>query len=224
MPEKRSTFSDLEPQELAKHLRKPNGEKGKKVGQQMNKGNKYICMNSYKVLAPSKNDVILEIGMGNGLFIKDLLVMTENLSYTGVDFSETMIQEASEINIDFVKQGIVNFKEASIENLPFKDNHFNLITTTNTLYFWPNPIENIKELLRILKPNGKLLVAYRSKSCMDQIELSKYGFDKYEKEEVENLFNTAGFQKITTETIEEPELDFDGKMFKMKGLYTTGIK
>jgi len=30
MPEKRSTFSDLESQELAKHLRKPNGEKGKK--------------------------------------------------------------------------------------------------------------------------------------------------------------------------------------------------
>jgi len=47
MPEKRSTFSDLEPQELAKHLRKPNGEK---VGQQMNKGNKYICMSSYKCI------------------------------------------------------------------------------------------------------------------------------------------------------------------------------
>ena len=59
---------------------------------------------------------------------------------------------------------------------------------------------------------------------MDQIELSKYGFEKYEKEDVESLFKTARFTQVTTKMIEEPELDFDGKMFKMKGLYTTGIK
>jgi len=209
---------------LAKQLRQPNGDSGKDVGLQMNKGNKYICLNSYKVLNPQKDNHVLEIGMGNGFFIKDLLLMSSNLSYVGVDFSETMINEASIINKGYIDSGLVEFKQASIEKLPFNDNTFDCITTTNTLYFWPQPENNAKELLRVLKPGGKLLVAYRMKNLMDKIELSKYGFEKYEIKDVETLLRTSGFKNVTTQVIDEPELDFDGKLFKMQGAYSIGIK
>ena len=108
--------------ELAKQLRKPDGDSGKDVGLQMNKGNKHICLNSYKILHPKSGDHILEIGMGNGFFVKDLLKISENLSYVGVDFSKTMVQEASIINKDYIDSGVVKFQQASIEKLPFKDN------------------------------------------------------------------------------------------------------
>lgn len=214
----------LSPKELAKHLRQPDGETGKKVGEQMNKGNKHICLNSYKVLNPTQENHILEIGMGNGLFVADLLSMADNIQYIGVDFSATMVQEASKINEDYIAIGSVKFKEASIEKLPFKDATFDAITTTNTLYFWPNPAKNIQELLRVLKPTGKLLVAYRSKKCMDQLELTNYGFEKYKTDHVEALFKNGGFTNISTKVITEPKLDFDGKEFEMKGFYTVGYK
>lgn len=59
---------------------------------------------------------------------------------------------------------------------------------------------------------------------MDQIELSNYGFEKYEVLNVENLFKEGGFNQVNTQIIDEPELEFDGKAFKMQGLYTIGVK
>ena len=224
MAEEFNTDSTLTTKELAKHLRQPDGERGKQVGLQMNKGNKYICLNSYKVLNPKNGDHVLEIGMGNGFFIKDLLGMAKDMTYVGLDFSETMIQEATLLNKDFIEKGIVSFKQASIENLPFDDNSFDSITTTNTLYFWPNPAANAKELLRVLKSGGKLLIGYRGKDCMDQLELTKYNFEKYKIEDVENLIKAAGFNKVVSEIIDEPELKFGGKVRQMKGIYTTGNK
>ena len=215
---------NLSPEELAKHLRKPDGETGKSIGLQMNKGNKHICLNTYQILNPSEGQHILEIGMGNGFFVKDLLAMNEGLMYTGVDFSPTMVEEARELNDEFIKAGVAGFKQASIEELPFPDSFFDCITTTNTLYFWPYPEENIEELLRVLKPNGKLLIAYRSKEFLNQLELAKHGFEKYESEAVEKLMNDAGLEQVSTREITEPELEYEGKKFSMDGVYTSAFK
>ena len=224
MAEKFNPDSNLSPKELAGHLRQPSGEIGIQVGIQMNKGNKHICLNSYELLNPQNGNHVLEIGMGNGFFVKNLVAMANNLKYTGVDFSATMVKEANVLNKELVDKKKVIFKEGSINKLPLEDNIFDGITTTNTLYFWPQPTNNIKELFRVLKPNGKLLIAYRSKSCMDQLELAKHGFEKYEYQEVESLLQSAGFKDISTQTISEPALEFDGKPYQMEGFFTTGIK
>lgn len=224
MIDKSNVDDELTPKELAKHLRQPDGETGKQVGLKMNKGNKHICLNSYKVLKPEDGNHVLEIGMGNGFFVKDLLKMSKNLKYTGVDFSAIMVQEAKILNRELINDGLVQFKQASIEKLPFNENSFDSITTTNTLYFWPQPIENVHALLRILKPNGKLLIAYRSKSYLDQMELTKYGFKKYNIQDAESLLWNAGFKKVSTQIIEESELDINGEIIQIDGLYTTGIK
>jgi len=224
MAEKFNSDTKLTPKELAKHLRQPDGEIGREIGVQMNKSNKHICLNSYKILNPQNENHVLEIGMGNGFFVKDLLSMSDNLKYTGVDFSSTMVKEAYLLNKKLIDEERVFLEEASIENLPFNDNSFDCISTTNTLYFWPQPINNIQELLRVLKPNGKLLIAYRSKNCMDQLELAKHGFEKYENQDVENLLRNAGLKNVLTQTIKEPELEFDGKVFQMEGIFTTGMK
>jgi len=224
MAKKFNSDTTLPPKELAKHLRQPDGEIGKEIGLQMNKSNKHICLNSYKILDPQNENHILEVGMGNGFFIKDLLNMADNLKYTGIDFSSTMVKEASLLNKTLINDKRVYLEEASIEILPFNDNSFDRISTTNTLYFWPHPVNNIQELLRVLKPNGKLLIAYRSKSCMDQLELAKHGFEKYENQAVENLLRDAGLKNVLTEIIKETALEFDGKVFQMEGIYTTGMK
>ncbi len=224
MAKKFNSDTTLTAKELAGHLRQPNGETGVQVGLQMNKSNNHICLNSYQMLNTQNGDHVLEVGMGNGFFVKNLIALANDLKYTGVDFSPTMIREAKLLNANLIANESVVFREASIEKLPFDDNIFDSITTTNTLYFWPQPENNVQELLRVLKPNGKLLIAYRSKNCMDQLELTKHGFEKYENQDVENMLNNAGFKAISTKTIKEPELEFDGKVFQMEGIFTTGIK
>ncbi len=221
---KKNNTRNLSKQELAAQLKKPEGEDGKEVGKKMNIGNKYICINSYKVLNPQTNSLILEIGMGNGLFIQEVLNLNNDLKYIGLDFSQTMIDEATKLNQKLIDEQKVSFVNGSIESLPFEDNSIDYVTSTNTIYFWPNLKENAKEIYRVLKPDGKILIGYRSKKRMNKIELTKYGFNKYTETEVENLLESTGFKKIKTETISEPDFDFDGKPIKMEGLYSTGIK
>ena len=215
---------NLSLKELANHLRQPKGEDGKKVAEQMNKSNKHICLNSYKVLNPNNDDSILEIGMANGFFVKDLMSMNNNLRYVGIDFSKTMVNEAIKLNQNLISNKKVSFIDGSLEEIPFKDNSFECITTTNTIYFWPNLGKNTEEIYRVLKPNGKLLIGYRSKELMDKIEHSKYGFNKFESNDIKKLLEKVGFRNIRTKKITEPDLDFDGKPLKILGLYTTGIK
>lgn len=223
MAEKFNT-DNLSKQEFARHLRKPSGDEGKEVGKQMNKGNQYICLNSYKVLNPKPNSVILEIGMGNGFFTNDLLSLNHNLEYIGLDFSQTMVNEAIRLNQELINSRKASFINGSIENLPFDDNSMDYVTTTNTVYFWPDLIKNASEIYRVLKPHGKILIAYRPKELMDKVEVSNYGFNKYTKDEIENLLVKTGFNQVSTKEISEPDLDFDGIPMQMIGLYSTGLK
>ncbi len=212
------------PEELAKQFRKPEGELGKQLGIDMNAGNKHITLNSYKVLEPGHSDHVLEIGMGNGLFVKDLLGISDSIQYTGADFSQVMVDESIIINSEFVNSGRACFECASIENLPFKDNCFDCIVTVNTIYFWPDPEGNAKELFRVLKSGGRIVIAYRSREFMDKLELTKYGFTRFEPSEVEQLLNGAGFNNVSSQLIIEPEFELDGIKLEMEGLFTTGKK
>ncbi len=224
MANKFNTDATLTPQILGKQLKQPEGSLGKQIGKEMNKGNRYICLNSYQVLDPKEGNRILEIGMGNGFFVSELLEMAAELRYWGVDFSAVMVEEAIIINQHFIDSGSVHIQKASIASLPYASGSFDCITTTNTLYFWPNPQEDVLELIRVLEPGGKLLVGYRSKQCMDQLELTKHGFEKYEVEAVEQLLRGAGLQQVSTQRIKEPMLEVDGTTLAMEGIFTTAVK
>jgi SAM-dependent methyltransferase len=45
-----------------------------------------------------------------------------------------------------------------VSQLPFPDNTFDLVTAIETQYYWPNLVEDMREVLRVLKPGGELIV------------------------------------------------------------------
>ena len=48
--------------------------------------------------------------------------------------------------------------QASVSRLPFADDKFDLVTAIETQYYWPNLQDDMKEILRVLKPGGRLMV------------------------------------------------------------------
>ena len=203
---------------LAQQLRKPEGNLGLEVGQRMNEGNRPMNLHTLAVLNPEPFDNILEIGMGNGLFVKNILMMDNSIHYTGCDYSELMVNESMNTNKKFVDEGRATFIRADIAEAPFPGHSFNKIFTINTLYFWQDPASTLKELKRVLAPGGNLIISVRPKHNMLQFPVTKYGFTLYAKDEIISLLEANGFTPKEITEIKEPPQEVWGQLMERETL------
>jgi ubiquinone/menaquinone biosynthesis C-methylase UbiE len=210
--------------EVARQLRKPEGEGGIMTGKKMNEGNIHINRNTIQIVGPAENDHILEIGMGNGFFVSEIVSAHPSLKYTGIDFSELMIEEAGKINEKWVKNGQVDFILAAAENTPFTPGSFNKVFTVNTIYFWENERKVLEELIRILKPGGKLIIALRPKHQMKDYPFTKYGFTMFSMEDLDLLLTSSGLCDVRFFENEEPPFEMHGEIHKMQNLIVSAVK
>jgi ubiquinone/menaquinone biosynthesis C-methylase UbiE len=105
--------------------------------------------------APSEGR-ILDIGTGPGFLLKELHELNPNLRPYGLDISESIVQIARS---NLRKLGIEpRVFHGDIQNAPFKNNFFDIVTCSNSLSYWPNPLKGINEIYRILKPDGKAVL------------------------------------------------------------------
>ncbi len=206
---------------LAAQLRKPEGQHGIEVGDFMNKGNKEINLYSIDALDVQNKDTVLEIGMGNGFFVKNIIEKADSVKYIGCDFSEDMIHQSSENNTNFIEEGIADFRLSTAESLPVNSNSIDKIMTVNTIYFWENQTQVLAEFKRVLKPNGKLIIGLRPKDELQAMPMTKYGFNMFTEEEVIDLLNENGLKTTNTLTEREPDKEFLGMTMKVSSLIVT---
>ncbi len=209
---------------LATQLRKPDGEPGKQVGKNMNESNLYINKYTIEELQVASGDKILEIGMGNGFFIKEIVFSADSVEYFGCDFSETMISEASKINKQLIANGSVHLHLAAAEALPFDNEIFDKVFTVNTIYFWEDIEATFNELKRVLKPGGKLLISIRPESSMQKYPFTNYGFRLFSSESLTDLLEQHGFTVQKSTQKPEPEQVFSDEKVVVETLIVTALK
>ena len=211
-------------QHRAAQLRKPHGEDGIKTGEMMSVGNKHVIANTLELLNAQANDRILEIGMGNGFFVNQILLKHQSITYTGCDYSELMIAEAEKLNAAWILNGRAKFIFSEASALPFADNVFTKIFTVNTIYFWDDEPKVLNELKRVLQPNGKLIIGFRPKHQTEKYPFTKYGFNLFTKEEVAQLLAANGFVVADAIEFQEPDFDMNGTRMKMESVVISATK
>ncbi|MGH8019892.1 MAG: class I SAM-dependent methyltransferase [Opitutaceae bacterium] len=97
------------------------------------------------------NAIVLDAGCGTGGLLRRLQRWRGDLALAGVDVSPLACAHAHE-------RGGFEIREGSIEELPFDDNRFDAIVTTDVLTQVESPLLALVECFRCLKPGG-LLVA-----------------------------------------------------------------
>jgi len=100
--------------------------------------------------------------------------------------------------------------------MPFTDQTFDVCFGINVVYLWENPEKELAEIMRVLKPGGMLMLGYRPKTYMQAIPFTQFGFTLYEISDLEELLSKHGFEKITTQTEEEPDRIIAGKIQPMQ--------
>ena len=96
----------------------------------------------------------LDAGCGTGFLAFELTDRGHRV--TGVDFAPAMIGQARRKALD---RGVsIRFEEADIEQLSFSPRTFDLVISRHVLWTLPHPEAAIDEWIRVLRPNGRLVV------------------------------------------------------------------
>ena len=102
---------------------------------------------------------VLEIGIGTSV---NLEFYPEDVSVTGIDFSPKMLEKARN-KADKLTQNI-NILEMDVERLDFADDSFDTVVVTCVFCSVPNPIQGLKEVRRVTKPSGKIILLEHMRS------------------------------------------------------------
>ena len=187
--------------------RKPQGEEGAQMLRRMNDSHAAVTQWALGFLAFQEQDQALDIGCGGGATLARLSARIGGGHITGVDYSAVSVALSQETNAPDIAKGKMEVLEASVEALPFANDSFHKIVTVESFYFWPDPVENLKEVRRVLKPDGVfLLVAdiYQkeglSKETLENI--ARYELLNPTPEEFTAMFQQAGFAESRVHTKE----------------------
>lgn len=106
-----------------------------------------------------QGEKILDIGCGAGVdTILAAISVGAKGSATGVDIVPEMIARA-ENNLQVMDLGNVNFQKVTGEKLPFSDDTFDVVISNGVINLIPDKEAAMSEIIRVLKPGGRLMVA-----------------------------------------------------------------
>ena len=187
--------------DLKGNPKKPEGPDGAVMLSRMNESHAPVTEWALSFINTQGAQKLLDIGCGGGATISRLSKIAPEAKVFGVDHSPVSIQESKAYNIENIHTGKAEVIEASVEHLPFEDDTFDLITTVESFYFWPEPEENLKEVHRVLKSGGRffLIADIYGKAGLDQTILNNielYDLFNPSKEEFHILFRDAGFTAV----------------------------
>ena len=185
-------FSDY----LASQCGNPRGVVGKIMTWAMNRTNRYMYNGIVNNLELCENTKILDIGFGNG-YLESLIYKKAKCTIYGIDISEDMVRTASEKNKKGIENGDIHLSTGDCCEMQFEDNYFDIITTMNTIYFWNDTTQGLREIYRVLKNNGVFYNAALTKEDLDKAFYTKNGFKKFEKKDFSRMGKEAGFKKIS---------------------------
>lgn len=160
-----------------------------------------------QLLPPSEAEG-MEVGVGSGKFAVPLGIQV------GVEPSEKMAAKARAQGVE-VYAGVA-------EMLPFPDGRFDFVLMVTTICFVDDIVKSFREVLRVLKPDGSVIVGFVDKESrlgrqyMDSREKSRFYSEAvfFSCREVLDYLNEAGFEVVRVKQTlipgELPEVVLDG--------------
>ena len=137
----------------------------------------------------SKVNRLLELGCGNGKLWQENKIDLRNREIFLSDISEGMVDEVrNKLGSDF------NCIVADAEKIPFKDAYFDSIIANHVLFYLNDLNQGLKEISRVLKPNGVLYCSTYGSNHMKEITDIVQSFDSRINLSNHSLYDVFGLE------------------------------
>lgn len=171
---------------------------------------------------------ILDVGCGSGLFCQ--LAAQQGFQVWGFDATPELIEIAQH------KTPEGDFQTGDMEDLPYADQSFDLVTGFNSFQYAAQPVQALKEAYRVLKPAGKLGIVIwgKAQNCQAAVYLKALGslmpppppgtpgpFALSEDGALESLVTQANFKVVKKESVSSPFV-YTTLEQALKGLLSAG--
>jgi len=188
---------------LAAQLSRPSGWFGRTVMTRLlNRGNRDLIAATLDGLPLGPGTRLLDVGFGGGALL-ELAQRRGAGTVAGVDPSADAVaflraqaawREAPE-----------RLQVGAVEALPFAAVSFDVVATTNTVYFWPDLARAFAELHRVLAPGGRLTAGYSgAEKLRGYTGITSHGFHFHEDVAIRAAAEAAGFVEVTVVELDGP--------------------
>jgi len=188
---------------LVNQVRNPKGIFGKIIARGMNKGHAGLAEWGLSNIRLKVDMYVLDVGCGGGVNIKNFAKVVTKGKVFGVDYSAASVEVSKEVNKEYINSGRVEIHHSSVSELPFDESTFDLVSGFESYYFWPDLINDLKEIYRVLKINGILLLINEGYKCEHKKKRkiaekwAKLGkFKIHSPVEYKDFLTRAGFSEI----------------------------
>ena len=124
----------------------------------MNVGHSAVARWGLQFLNAAPDAKVLDCGCGGGANIKRLLKKCPQGIVKGIDYSPVSVEKSKKVNETAIAEGHCAVLQGSVADMIFADNWFDAVTAFETVYFWPDLPRCFREVYRVLKPGGTLLI------------------------------------------------------------------
>jgi SAM-dependent methyltransferase len=183
---------------MAQQFGRPSGPVGHLVTRLLARGNDRFnrwLVHELSTVVPAPRTVI-ELGCGPGIALQQLLLSYPNASVIGVDPSTVVLRSARRRNASAIGAGrlklVTGDTQTSITYGPA-----DLIVACHVLYFWADPVGELRRVREALAPAGHLTLGYQLRQNMPPISQRAFppqGFILYDSDDqLAAVLEQAGF-------------------------------
>lgn len=186
----------------ARQLGHPSGLRGRLVARGLNRGNRTLVEAAVRASGVRAGQAAADVGFGGGVGLRMLLdAVGPTGRVHGVDLSTTMVDRARSTFASDLASGRLDLQVGSMLGLPLADASLDGVISVNTIYFLEDLAPALRELVRVLRPGGRLVVGIGDPDAMARAPVTAYGFHLRPVPDLLEELTAAGLRGVRSERL-----------------------
>ncbi|MFC6237562.1 class I SAM-dependent methyltransferase [Longivirga aurantiaca] len=164
----------------------------------------YRAMSAELRLRP--DDDLLDVGCGSATLLAE---HARHVQYVaGLDASEIQVTMARRRLADRIANGSAQIVRGDALRLPWEDHRFSVVTSLNTVKFIPDPAAALREMRRVLRPGGRVVLTLGDSkptywgSATESGSPDAWGQWQWSDADAQRLVEAAGFADVSVSVLD----------------------